>query len=122
MRGGFTLIELVVVLTIVGIISLAVTPRIAARPKPEAAAELASLLRVAAMSAARHNRTITLQIAGGRYSIAAGQDTMRVGSLASWRSNARFVIASDGSAYGDTVVVGTRRFTVVTWTADVQSR
>jgi len=91
-RGGLTLVELLVVLTIVGITSVVVVPafdRLGQGGAAQATAELVSALHATRDAAAsrRVPAVLTLELASGRYWVVvdapgtAGADTLQRGGL-----------------------------------------
>ena len=123
MRSGFTLIELVVVLLVLGIATAAVVPSLALRPSDTAGEDahvVMRLLRAARMGALDRGEAVTLdiQVSTGRYTsslrrpdadsvIAEGTLPLAPGSqIKAHRATAAWTFGADGSVWGDTVRVG----------------
>lgn len=142
--SGFTLIELVVVLAIVGVVASVVTPalRRIGTPEPRDAAEAlaAALARTSGLAARRAApATLQLELASGSYTIVGrgaggGADTtiggivrLDDGRLAGGRDGwATVTFDAIGRASGDAVVIeqGHQRWAVVAdpWTGQVDVR
>jgi general secretion pathway protein H len=122
-QSGFTLLELVVVLVIVGMLSAVTIPAFSAGPPDDPAAvgasEVVSLLRTARSRALTHAQSVTLRIdARARMftlatetddsieQIAEGIITLPQGTtLGATASSALFRFAATGAARGDTLFV-----------------
>jgi len=142
-RRGFTLLEMIIVLVIIGIVGIAVVPSLVRAPAVDtaaAAAPVVEMLRAAQHAAADSGRAVRVDVdpATGRY-IARFRNTesdapLATGTLA-LTSGARltadsvraiFLFDPTGAATGDSLLVeGSGRDIMVSvdrWTGDVYAR
>lgn len=123
---GFTLVELLVVITIIGVVSLMAVPSLPRPDRPEAAVELAGVLRQAAALSARLDRPVdvTYGFAGGRAVVRLADSLVtetRLGGSAA--APVRFRFLADGRGIGDPAVFlrpsGSMQVEVDPWTSRV---
>lgn len=138
-RGGFTLVEIVVVLVILSIVAAAVAPALLSPPAPgadQAAAEVAKVLGSARRLAVERGEavSVTLDPATGGWraaaepagdSLAAGTIALPAGvTLASAGGAARFVFHPLGGATGAPLTLAggarTARLQVDRWTGEAR--
>lgn len=121
-RNGFTLVELVVVLVLLGVILSVVTPALVTSGAEDDAAAVVELLRSSRQTAIATARSINLTIdpAALRAWVVSDAGTSRLDTtfiiavppgttLRAAGRRVRFHFSPDGSGWGDTLIVSTAR-------------